>query len=194
MAGQSFSIGKSHALDEAILKVRIGSQPYMLDKIEYGKVLDAYEKFGPAQGGVAGRNKVTYRCLEKADPHSTFRANVIAECTRQIDLFDIVNAGTPAIEQDAQAGGDSAFGQLKFAHIGLPKLDAAADRKLLGAGSETAANADDAAVESGSNGVNQSAAADTARLLLHQSRCIPFRYCGSRRRARSHRWPRAFPS
>ena len=52
-AAKSFNLasGKGeHALDEAILKVRIGSQPYMLDKISTGEVLDAYGEVWPRAG------------------------------------------------------------------------------------------------------------------------------------------------
>ena len=103
------------------------------------------------------------RGFQQSDAHGAFGSNIIAEGSRQIDFFDVVDAGAPAIEQDAQAGSDGAFGQLQLAHIRLPNLDGAADRELLGASGEPAAGADDAAVKSGSHRIHQSAAADAAR-------------------------------
>src|SRR5580704_7702296 len=136
----------------------------MLDDVEHREIFRADEQLGSAQCGVARGDKVVHGSFEQAYADRALGANIVAESSRQEDGFDVVDAGTPAIEQDAHAGSDGALGQLQLANVGLPKLDGAADGKLLGAVGEPAAGPDDLAVESGGDGVNQSAAADATRL------------------------------
>ena len=77
------------------------------------------QHFCAAKGGVAGGVDERVWGFEEADAEGALDLHVVAEGASEMDGAERSQVSAEALEEQAEAGGDGAFGKLQLANVGL---------------------------------------------------------------------------